>query len=232
MAPTSDWHPILPAHTLVAGDRLVPARVLGQDLVAWRSAAGVAQVWRDRCPHRGVRLSLGRIIGGRLSCAYHGWEFEADTGRCQVIPALADLARVPGQVGVDVCAAVEAQQMVWVRLPSDPLSPESAASAGLQPGGWAGTFLCTLGLRVPTDAAHHALRVRDFAPGGPAVWHGSLAGQAVRLFIHPAQPDLSFLHAWLHAPDAPAPHAPIFAALRRLRSEAEAAAAGNAPLAP
>ena len=232
MRPSLDWHPILPAHMLDAGVRLVATRVLGQDLVAWRSSAGVAQVWHDRCPHRGVHLSLGRLIDGRLSCAYHGWEFAPDTGRCEVIPALADLARVPGQVGARTCAATEAQQMVWVRLESDPRAPASAAPADLQTDTRPGAFLCSLGIRAGIGAVHDLLQARGFAPGGPAAWRGLLADQPLRLFSHPAQSDLSFLHAWLQEPAGAVPYTPVFAALRRLRSEAESAAAGAHAPAP
>jgi len=38
------------------------------------------------CAHRGADLALGRCVGGRIQCAYHGWEFDG-TGRCVRIPA-------------------------------------------------------------------------------------------------------------------------------------------------
>ena len=220
MSTPGDWHPIVPAHALLAGDRLVATRVLGQDLVAWRSNAGVVQVWHDRCPHRGVRLSLGRLIDGRLSCAYHGWEFAADTGRCARIPALADLSKAPGQVGARVCTAAEAQRMVWVRLASQPSSPAGAPPADLPTDRQGDDFLCSLGLRTGIDSVRDTLRARGLAPDGPAAWRGCLAGRAVRLFIQPAQPGLSFLHAWQYGPGAAGP---VFSALRRLRSDAESA---------
>ena len=43
MLKTPDWHPVVPAHLLGAGERLLATRVLGQDLVAWRSTDGVAR---------------------------------------------------------------------------------------------------------------------------------------------------------------------------------------------
>ena len=36
---------------------------------------GRAQVFSDICRHRGSALSLGRIDGCRLRCAYHGWAY-------------------------------------------------------------------------------------------------------------------------------------------------------------
>ncbi len=33
----------------------------------------------DRCPHRGVTLSLGQVTpDGCLQCAFHGWRFDTD----------------------------------------------------------------------------------------------------------------------------------------------------------
>lgn len=80
----NDWHPV--AHIDAIGpDNLTPARVMGVDLVVWRSDDGV-HVWQDRCAHRGVKLSLGTRCENRLVCAYHGWEYEPD-GVCVRYPA-------------------------------------------------------------------------------------------------------------------------------------------------
>jgi phenylpropionate dioxygenase-like ring-hydroxylating dioxygenase large terminal subunit len=62
-------------------------RLLDRELVLWRSNDGHAHAWRDLCPHRGTRLSIGHIEDDQLVCAYHGWRF-ADSGRCTRFPAL------------------------------------------------------------------------------------------------------------------------------------------------
>jgi phenylpropionate dioxygenase-like ring-hydroxylating dioxygenase large terminal subunit len=72
-----------------------PVLVAGRPFVAVRLApdapAGlVAQV----CPHRLVPLSAATVDGGRLRCAYHGWEFDTD-GTCVVLPSLGDDAKIP-----------------------------------------------------------------------------------------------------------------------------------------
>lgn len=36
---------------------------------------------RDRCPHRGARLSAGKVVHGQIACPYHDWRFDAQ-GRC------------------------------------------------------------------------------------------------------------------------------------------------------
>jgi phenylpropionate dioxygenase-like ring-hydroxylating dioxygenase large terminal subunit len=58
-------------------------------LVLFRSQ-GRAAALLDRCPHRNVPLSLGRVLAdGRLECAYHGWQFDYE-GVCRKIPGLAN----------------------------------------------------------------------------------------------------------------------------------------------
>jgi nitrite reductase/ring-hydroxylating ferredoxin subunit len=62
--------------------------VLGTPLVLFRDAAGTAAALLDRCPHRNVPLSLGRVAeNGHLECAYHGWQMDG-AGLCRVIPGL------------------------------------------------------------------------------------------------------------------------------------------------
>ena len=43
---------------------------------------------RDSCPHRGIPLSVGWFDGKRVTCRYHGWEFEPCSGQCELIPSL------------------------------------------------------------------------------------------------------------------------------------------------
>ena len=58
------WHPVADGASVRSAP--LPARLLGEDLVLWRDAAGTVHAWPDRCPHRGARLSLGRVEGDRL----------------------------------------------------------------------------------------------------------------------------------------------------------------------
>lgn len=107
------WHPVLACASLSA-ERSVAVRLLSQDLVLWRDAAGIARVMTDRCPHRGTRLSLGRTVDGEVECPYHGWRFAGD-GRCTLIPAAPDFQPAASHAAC-AHAAHEAQGLVWVRL--------------------------------------------------------------------------------------------------------------------
>ena len=113
MIETSLWHPVAQSPEVVA-DKPLPVQLLEQSLVLWRNAEGAVQAFVDRCPHRGARLSMGRIEQGRLECPYHGWQFAAG-GQCVKVPAVPDFVPPPSQC-VKSFAAREAYGLVWVRL--------------------------------------------------------------------------------------------------------------------
>lgn len=63
-----------------------PFTLLGKQLVIWRAADGAWGCLEDRCPHRAVPLSEGKVWSdGTLMCSYHGWRFKQD-GACTSIP--------------------------------------------------------------------------------------------------------------------------------------------------
>ena len=82
-----DWYPALRTDGLRRG-KLATAMLLGIPLVIGRKKSGELFAMRDSCPHRGIPLSEGWFDGERVTCRYHGWEFEPCSGRCELIPSL------------------------------------------------------------------------------------------------------------------------------------------------
>ena len=78
------WYPVLQSQDLPTG-KPVGFKVLDEELVAWRDKHGRARVVRDRCPHRGAKMSPGHVLNGDLQCAWHGLRFNGE-GRCTLIP--------------------------------------------------------------------------------------------------------------------------------------------------
>lgn len=67
----------------------MPLHAFGGDLVLTRGADGVAALFDAHCPHMGTHLGYGgRMVGNRLECPFHGWQFDCD-GSCAFVP-LAD----------------------------------------------------------------------------------------------------------------------------------------------
>ncbi len=81
----SSWHPVAWDRALAPGACLA-VRLFDRELVVWRDTRGALSALDDRCPHRGTRLSIGRVEADGLACAYHGWRFARD-GRCLAMPA-------------------------------------------------------------------------------------------------------------------------------------------------
>lgn len=112
MMEKTQWHPVALASDVKQGP--VGVQLLGEDLVLWRDAEGVAKAFVDRCPHRGARFSLGRVNEGNLECPYHGWQFST-TGQCVKVPAVPGFTPPP-QHCVKSFGVQEAYGLIWVQL--------------------------------------------------------------------------------------------------------------------
>lgn len=104
-------------------DKPLGRRLLGDDVVLWRSAEGRVVAFENRCAHRAFPLSHSRIDGERLICGYHGCTYDA-TGACVHIPSQ---SQVPPGMSVAVYPVVEEPPFVWI-WPGSP-----AAAAGTRP---------------------------------------------------------------------------------------------------
>ena len=215
------WHPVVATQALRAGHGVLAARVLGQDLALWRSADGLPQAWEDRCPHRGVRLSLGRVVGNQLACAYHGWEYAAGTGRCMTIPAM-PREPVPGKVCARTYAVREAQAMVWVALDGD----GGTHQAGFDPApvvsdAPSGRLVRSVGVFAPSATVEASLSQNGFMRHAESRWDGFLADTAVRVFTQQADVRLTMLHFWTVSPHGDYAPSALFAQILHLRDVIE-----------
>ena len=121
----NDWFPVAIAADIAPGDHRA-VRLLDEALVLWRAADGRLMAWDDRCPHRGARLSLGRVVGDLIACPYHGWRFDG-TGRCTLKPAQPS-APLPAAPMTRAFRVQERLGLVWVCLgtPSREVIPYEA----------------------------------------------------------------------------------------------------------
>ena len=108
----NEWHVVHRSRDLVDGD-VKAVRLLGQDLVLWRSA-GRAMAWLDLCIHRGARLSLGQVRADELVCPYHGWRYGHD-GKCTLIPAQPK-DPIPTRACAQTYHCQEKSGFIWVCL--------------------------------------------------------------------------------------------------------------------
>ena len=125
------WYPVA-----VAGDlKQAPmsGRLLDVDLVIYRTE-GEVTVALDRCPHRHIRLSAGKIANDRIECPFHGLAFNAE-GRCTRVPALGKEANIPPRYRLRTFRSQVRYGLVWTCLDqsSTELVPELAAATAADP---------------------------------------------------------------------------------------------------
>jgi vanillate O-demethylase monooxygenase subunit len=114
-----------PVQVLVAGQAWVLTRM-----------DGMLTAFEDRCPHQRSPLSDGAVTRAadgtpRLSCAYHGWRFDA-AGRCDLVPGRGRWARIGQRAMLRPAYGVtERYGLIWLaaREPLAPL-PEFPGLAG------------------------------------------------------------------------------------------------------
>ena len=105
-----DWYVLCRSKELRTRPR--PATLLGTPIVLYRAEDGTPAALLDRCPHRNVPLSMGRVRGPHLECGYHGWQFDAQ-GACRSIPGLCGIAEGKGR-RVPAFPVREQQGFIWV----------------------------------------------------------------------------------------------------------------------
>ncbi len=91
----------------------MPKRLLGENLVFYRNSDRSVTALEDRCCHRNIPLSLGSLRNGRIVCAYHGWEYDAQ-GRCIHIPSLDNETKIPQTACVRHYPVIEKNNWIWV----------------------------------------------------------------------------------------------------------------------
>jgi len=133
---TTQWHGIA-LDKQVQAALSNPVIVQGEQLAMWRAErSGTVQVWEDRCPHRGMRLSFGYVRsdahGDVLHCIYHSWGFRVD-GQCVDIPAHPGVAP-PKSLGAKPYPVHMRYGIVWTNLQRSESAPPPDFDC--PPDGW------------------------------------------------------------------------------------------------
>jgi phthalate 4,5-dioxygenase len=117
------WIPVVRSDELEAGGRVKRVRLLGEDLVAFRSPGGQVGLLPEFCAHRGASLFFGRNERGGLRCVYHGWQYALD-GQCVDMPNEPMGSRFAEKVCLQSYPCAERGDVVWTYM-----GPESTPPA-------------------------------------------------------------------------------------------------------
>jgi phenylpropionate dioxygenase-like ring-hydroxylating dioxygenase large terminal subunit len=103
------------------GRHLLPCTFLGENVVLFRREDGTPVAFEDRCAHRRLPLSMGRLKGDTVECGYHGLIYN-DQGRCIFIPGEKS---VPAGARVRCFPVIERYRYWWIWL-GDPVRADAA----------------------------------------------------------------------------------------------------------
>ena len=106
------WYAVLSSGQAKPGRPLGVTR-LGEKLVFWRDRQGQVHTLRDFCPHRGVALSSGKVVGDQIQCPFHGFEYDP-SGRCTFLPAIGSSMSIPKQFQAQGYPLYEAHGFIFL----------------------------------------------------------------------------------------------------------------------
>lgn len=105
------WYLICPSKDLK--NEIITRKILGEDIILYRTVNGKAVALEDRCCHRNVKLSLGYLNGENVVCGYHGWEYNCK-GSCVLIPSQLPDTKTPPKAIIKKYPIKEFNKWIWV----------------------------------------------------------------------------------------------------------------------
>ena len=184
------WFPVARSEEVVSR-HVVHAQLLGQEIALWRDDSGEVNAWENRCPHRGVRLSIGFNTGTELRCQYHGWSYASGTGQCTFIPAHPD-QKPPNVIRATPYGCVERYGLVWVSLGRD---SENAVLPALDLDRWVN--LRSVFVEAPAVSVAETLTRDGAVPRDSYILEGPSEDGAVILLLQPLNEEQTLIHALL-----------------------------------
>lgn len=113
------WLPVRPLSQLQEKN-VIPVRILGEDLVLFRTLNGDLGLVGERCPHRMTQLKYGYPDGPGLRCCYHGWMF-APSGQCIDTPLEAPDNSLKERIKIPSYPVQEMGGLIWTYMGPSPI---------------------------------------------------------------------------------------------------------------
>ena len=101
----------------------VRIRLMGEELLAFRSTSGKVGLIQRNCPHRWADLFYGRNEKDGIRCVYHGWKFNTQ-GQCVDMPTETDESTYKDKVKIASYPVEEVAGILWTYMGPKNLTPE------------------------------------------------------------------------------------------------------------
>jgi 5,5'-dehydrodivanillate O-demethylase len=112
------WQPITGSAHLKK-KKVVPIRILGEDLVLYQDLRGSIGLIDHVCAHRRVNLTTGYPVEEGLRCPYHGWTYNGK-GHCVAQPAEPANSKLMSEVKLKAYPVQELGGLVFAYLGPQP----------------------------------------------------------------------------------------------------------------
>jgi phenylpropionate dioxygenase-like ring-hydroxylating dioxygenase large terminal subunit len=117
----NQWYAILDSKELKRGKPLLIRR-FNENMAIWRDKDDTVCCISDKCCHRGISLSCGRIKEGKLECPFHGFLYDK-TGKVRTIPANGKNRAVPESMKVPCWETFEGYGFIWLWWGDNNIAP-------------------------------------------------------------------------------------------------------------
>jgi phthalate 4,5-dioxygenase oxygenase subunit len=110
------WIPVTPVDDIrEPGGRPIRVKLLGEELVLFRSKSGALGLIGAFCSHRLAPLFFGRVEEDGLRCPYHGWKY-APGGQCLEMPNVPAEQRFMEEIHHPAYPCRERGGIVWAYM--------------------------------------------------------------------------------------------------------------------
>src|SRR5205823_1088939 len=117
------WIPAVRSDELPAPDSPpLRVRLLGENLIAFRTTSGKVGMVQNACPHRGASLFFGRNEEEGLRCVYHGWKFDV-TGQCVDMPSEPAESNFRTKIKATAYPCIERNGVIWTYMGAREVPP-------------------------------------------------------------------------------------------------------------
>src|SRR3972149_6459855 len=117
------WLPAIRSDELPSPDSPpMRLRLLGENLIVFRTTSSSVGMIQNSCPHRGASMFFGRNEEEGLRCVYHGWKFDT-TGACVDMPSEPAESNFKNKVRIRSYPTHESGGLVWAYMGPPELKP-------------------------------------------------------------------------------------------------------------
>jgi phenylpropionate dioxygenase-like ring-hydroxylating dioxygenase large terminal subunit len=113
----------------------ISVTVFDQKIVLFRDESKHPAALIDRCAHRNMALSKGKVVRGCVQCSYHGWSYNTQ-GKCVRIPSLHPERSIPDTAQVNAWRTAEQDGYVWIYPGEEPSTQTPFRFPHFEERGW------------------------------------------------------------------------------------------------